>query len=166
MNDLETLMTLAETQLKLEKEFKDLETALEKKKHELKNVSMKRIPELMEALGLQDFTLTDGRKLTLKKIIITSIPKDTEYDAFKWLRNHRYASLIKNKFEVEFSAKNTKEATRFRGQLNRRKVSLNVKEKMTVHASTLKSFVKTALEEGINLPDSIYIDANYEAIIK
>ena len=100
-NDLSQLAKLAEEQLNAEKAVSAAEIAFKNSKERLRDINENQIPELMDSLGLEEFTTTEGLKITVKETLRASIPKVHSIEALQWLRDNGHEKLIKHVMEVE-----------------------------------------------------------------
>ena len=65
-DDLEKIAKLASMQLKKEKEVKEQEQYLKQLKEELMNIQENQLPDAMNAIGLEEFKLKTGERITGK----------------------------------------------------------------------------------------------------
>lgn len=88
----------------------DLDARIEEKQAELNALIKQRdsfattvLVDAFRQSGLEDLTLTDGTKLSLKSKYFGSIPKEgSRYlDAMTWLRDNNHEGIIKTKVEVD-----------------------------------------------------------------
>lgn len=120
---------------KLANEIPHLLAQIELKKKELKEAEEKHriviedlIPDLMAQLGITEIKTEDGSSLSVSKQFFAKIPKEKEKEAFSWLKDHGFSSLIKTK----------------------------VIESTGVHHQTLKAFVKEQMEMGNEVPQELF----------
>lgn len=144
------LQKLAKRQMEAAKVVEEQEEELKKAKKKHREIAETFIPEAMEQLGLEKYVTTDGLEITVVNIIRANISKDRKLEALEWLRSHGHGKLIKNVFSVLPSS--VEEVT----ELQTRLEGFDVKEDSTVHASTLKSFMKGMLERGENIPLELF----------
>jgi len=88
------------------KEMKDLDIEIEKLREALavkeKNfnyISEVELPEMMGDIGLSQFVLTDGTKLSVSPVLKVSVPKYKMNDANKWLVENQYDGMVKTSLE-------------------------------------------------------------------
>lgn len=139
-------------------EAKDLEAqliadniALAEKQDKLDKILRERIPDIMEELGLEDFKMVDGSKITVKDDVKCSISEERKPAAFEWLRENEYDGIIKTNVAVAFGKGEAADAERAREVLIEAGFT-DAEITDSVHHSTLKSFVKERLEAGTNIP--------------
>lgn len=152
--DLAQLIALATLKIDLEDVVAELEATLKGKKEELRQVTENDLPEAMEALGITEFRLADGRRVKIQEEVHASIPKSEEARAFAWLREQGYDSIIKRDVVVKFGKGEDELAEGLVNLLSEE--GFNPDAKTSIHHSTLKSFVKDCLREGIELPQELF----------
>lgn len=155
-NILAQISATALQQKRLEAELARMEEDVQKKKDELRNISERVLPELMDAAGQTEVTTKDGIKVKVEDRFQASIPVARAHEAFAWLKEHGHDSLIKNEFKVEFGRDQDKLSEEFKQYLEGEWEEVDFKNKKSVHASTLKAFVKEQVEEGVNIPFDLF----------
>lgn len=153
-NDLSSLAVLAEQQIALETRLADLEGQLKATKEEHRQISENKIPEVMQEIGVEEFTLFDGSKISVKTFTEGSIIKANEQQAFSWLRENEFDSLIKNEIRADFPREQDALAKEAEEYLQ--KLGLAVERREAVHPGTLKSFVKEQILEGRVFPPELF----------
>jgi hypothetical protein len=115
---LERVTALAIKLLDLKQHKADLEEDAKNVGEAITRLESEDLPSTMTELGLKDFTLTDGNRVTIKSIVAASLPsmgsilreKDSEKAAtmrmrlaqgFKYLREHGAGALIKQVLEAD-----------------------------------------------------------------
>lgn len=132
----------------------ELENQLKEEKNLYKKLSEVELPELMETLGLSEFSLTDGSKVTIKESIQASITKANEKLAFEWLIQNGFGDLIKNEIKTVFGKGQEELAEAAANKLQ--EIGVEVNRKKSVHPSTLKAFVKEELTNGRDVPSDLF----------
>lgn len=162
---LKQISDLANRQVMLEQKVKELDDLLKQTKELHKQVSQVDIPEALAELGLSEFKLKDGTKLTVQQFYSASIPKDRVDEALAWLRVNDHGDLIKNTVAVDFGrgedevAKDLKDSLALKG--------LSYTDKTGVHPQTLRAFVREQVESGQNLPlDLLGVFIGQKTVIK
>jgi vesicle coat complex subunit len=107
-----------------------------------------QIPALMEEMGQTKGTW-NGVEVKLVQKIDARITEANKEAAFAWLRNNGHDGIIKNDVTMSFSKGEDNLAGDVIGLL--RDKGFDPVQKTSVHASTLKSFIKDGLEKGISL---------------
>lgn len=148
MSSLDMLSELATLQLELERDVEEAEQILEGKKKALADVAANLLPSVMEELGLETFTLTNGTKIGINTTIRANIASDRWPAAIEWLNANGHAGLLRHTFVVAPS--NDDERNELRSLLEQSHVQWA--ENPTIHHKTLSAFVKARLEEGVDIP--------------
>ena len=148
---IERLVGLAAEAKDLEQQLLADQAALAEKQDKLEKILRERIPDIMEELGLEDFKMVDGSKITVKDDIKCSISEERKPAAFGWLRENDFDGIIKTAVAVSFGKGEAAEAERARDALIKAGFT-DAEVSDSVHHSTLKSFVKERLEAGDKIP--------------
>jgi len=134
----------------------DLEDQLKAKKRERQEYEQNLIPTLMLELDVDEIKTKSGLHVELKKVIRASFPKDPYKieRAFEWLKKNGHDGIIKREFKIQYGRGDEQWAEEFSKWLEERKVDqhASVEQNKTIHASTLKAFVKEQLAEGSDIP--------------
>ena len=147
----ESCNKLLETQKQIEsaeeelKKLKDVETTL----------SEQTIPNLMQKAGVELIKLEGGVSVEVKPFYSARIPASKSEEAFQWLRDHGHGDLIKNQVSLEFGMKQDNEAKSIIEELKSK--GLPVKQKTTVHPSSLRGFVREQIQDlGKDVPADLF----------
>ena len=142
---------LLETQKKIEateeelRKLKDVETTL----------SEQTIPNLMQQAGVELIKLEGGISVEVKPFYSARIPASKSEEAFQWLRDNGHGDLIKNQVSLEFGMKQDNEAKSIVEELKSK--GLPVKQKTTVHPSSLRGFVREQIQDlGKDVPAELF----------
>lgn len=149
LTDLAVRLAAAEAEVNI------FERQLKEAQRRVQDLAEGQIPELMDDLGLKDFTTTDGFHLVVKEHVHASITEENKARAFKWFDEHGCGGMVKRSVEVAFNRDQEAEAERLREELEGR--FPGTRQNMNVHPSTLRAWVKSRLEEGEEVPDSISV---------
>jgi len=147
---LSSVSELANKQVEVEAAIALFEKKLKDLREEHKQISQIEIPEACAEIGLSEFKLYDGTKVSVLPFYSGSIPKDKSEEAFKWLRDNGHGDLIKNTISCDFgrgedqAAESLKESLQEKGQ--------SYTDKTGVHPQTLKGFAREQIETGQSLP--------------
>jgi|TARA_R110000787_G_scaffold81501_2_gene176687 hypothetical protein len=163
--ELSIVSNLANKQLKLATELKQLEVDLKSKKEELRLTSEQELPDAMQAAGLTQIVLSTGEKISINEFYNAHISKANQETAYKWLIKNGHAGLIKNEVLLKFDRGEDEKVEQTVSALQARGLSPNLRQ--SVHPSTLKAFVKEQFTSGNDIPTEpfgIYIGT--KAIIK
>lgn len=155
--EVATLQLLA----RLANESKELEASIQTKSVDLAEdqskldaLLRKRIPEIMKELGMEEFKLTDGSKVSVKADVKCAITEANKPKAFEWLETTNNDGIIKTKVGVDFGKGEMEEAKKAVDALH--DIGLAATMDRAVHPATLKSFVKEMLENGVNIPIDVF----------
>ena len=129
------------------------ETALKPLKQEIQHMETRVIPDLMNELGVAEFTNTDGVKVEVKQFVSASIPKNRVEEAHQWLKDNGHGDLIKHLVSVDVGKKST-DADHAIKALS--ELGLAPTDKESVHSQTLKAFVRAQVESGEPLPLELF----------
>lgn len=150
---LDKIRHFGERQRRLTKEIADLENSLTQAKEALRRVMEQDLPEAMDEVNMTEFALDDGTKIKIKPFYAASIPAERKDEAFEWLKEHDFDSLIKADVSVSFGKGEFEIAQSFiqfiRG-FNEKAIDPEYKE--NIHWQTLRAFVKEQIEGGKPLP--------------
>src|SRR3990172_1846412 len=133
-----------------------------------REIETKYIPEIMNELGIAEFTTNDGTKIKKEPWLACSIPTQNAINdqkdpgkkveltsrriaAFQWLHDVGASAIISNEVVVDIPKGKKDQAEELKLALN--EIGLDWIEEETVHPQTLKSFLKQKLEMGKNVPE-------------
>lgn len=151
-----SLSEMAKLQITLEDEFDLISRELATIGLRLKQVSEVEIPDKMLELGVSEFKLEDGTKITVSPFYSASIKDEVKEDAFKYLRDNGFGDIIKHEVVSAFKMGEDKKAEELKLFLAKNKFIFDDKE--TVHAQTLKKFVKEQItaDETASFPRELF----------
>lgn len=139
------LAELANMQVEAAREVVAAEAHLERQKKRLLHIATELIPELMDSVGMESYTTTNGLAIKVENEVKAGISKDRAAAAFAWLRQHGHGKLIKNKYTIVPANDEV-------GQLVEETLShmpdSDISNESAVHWKTLSSFVAKELEAG------------------
>lgn len=147
---LERLTALAVESKELEKQIAEATVALEELKAKNDKILMGHIPSIMGTLGLEEFKLSDGSKVTVKEDVKCGLSEERKPDAFAWLRANEFDGIIKTGVSLSFGKGEQEAVAKAMAALQQAGFEPSVAE--NVHPQTLKSFVKEQLADGTNIP--------------
>lgn len=150
------LVEMANRKLALEAEIAYMEAEVKLKQEELRILSENDLPEAMEEEGVVEFTLEDGRKVMIATAYHASITEANEIAAFRWLRDNGFDSIIKRNIITEFGRGEDELAAKYVKWVAEHFPERSLKDKSTVHHSTLRAFVKERIEEGDEIPLEVF----------
>ena len=152
--ELKEISRLAQRQLSLEHTLGVAENRVKEVKEDLRKVAEVDLPEAMEAAEMEDFTLQDGSKVSIKLKYAAAISKANADAAFSWLRKNNFDGIIKRTVSMKFGKGEDDDAGEAIGLLEG--AGFTVEDKPDVHSSTLRAFVKEQLEQGVDLPMELF----------
>lgn len=153
---LKRLSALATQQVLLEKLMARLEEELKGYAAQLKTVSEELIPAVMTELNISEFKLADGTFVGVKKFYSASLAQTNprRLEAMQWLRENNFGDLVKNEVSVVFGrGEDEKALTTIEALKN---MGLTPAQEQSVHASTLKAFIKEQVEAGKAIPLDLF----------
>ena len=154
-NDLASLGSLIQKQLDLDIQIEELETTISEVKRERDILSSETIPLKMQELGINETTMKDGSKVTVREGFHCRIPKEKVDEAHAYLRANELGDIIKNTVATSFGTGEDNMAGDLAGYIQSTYgVTPEVKE--SVHPSTLKATLKKRHEEGLTDPDDLF----------
>lgn len=132
----------------------NLQNRLNEIEKEKRNILEELIPSVMLSQNISEIKLLDGRKLVYKEEYFASVTEAKKPAAWAWFRANGLADIIKNKFEVVYTAGQAEDAANFKKLLDVAEVAYTCKE--DVHSSTLKSTVNKLIADGNMPPQDIF----------
>lgn len=130
------------------------EADLKRAKAGVVEIAEVQLVELMEEMGLEDFTTSSGLKAKLKTSIFASIPVAKQVEALKWLDDNGHAGLIKTQVVAKFTRGEAERARSVAEDLVAQGIIAAAKE--GVHPQTLGAWVREQLEGGENIPLDLF----------
>ena len=162
---LSTVTSLAQDIATWENKVVDLEGSLKAAKAKLLQLTDYDLPDVMQEIGLTDFTLADGSKLEIKQTYGARIPVEHREEAFTWLRENGHDDIIKNVVSVPFGRGEDSSARDFMSMVAEQ--GYYPDQKKEVHSQTLKAFVKELLQKGEAIPIDLFgVFTGHRATIK
>jgi hypothetical protein len=143
-SDMDKLGQLINKQLQLEQDITEIEMTLSEHRAQLRRIAEEEIPNMFQQLGIQEFKLQDGSKVTVKPYYAASISAENEVAAFDWLREHNLDDVIKHNIVIAFGRGEDQKCTELKDELT--KLNVNYIEKANVHPQTLKALVREQIE--------------------
>jgi hypothetical protein len=151
---LDAVSRLANEAAALEQKLADAEKLMKETKAALHKITDEHLPEALEVMGLQKFTLTDGSEIAVKPIYAASIPRDRKDEAFQWLRDHEFGDLVKNNVTVTFGRGEDDTAKEFVDLCGTQGFVPSQLEK--VEPMTLKAWLRERVEAGDPVPLDLF----------
>lgn len=150
---IERLAKLADDAGQLEREITADTVSLAEKQARLAKIIEDQIPTILKELGMTEFKMIDGRKVELKSDVRTHIKEDNKAAAYAWLEKGNYDGIIKTVVTAEFGKGENESATNAVSALE--EAGFAATKNQSIHAATLKSFVKERLEAG-EMPQDMF----------
>jgi len=165
--DLELLTGLAERQKELEAQISAKQAEIKDLEAQVREISWKQIPELLDSLNMESFRLRDGSEISVEENLRMSIPKDPDRRAevIAWLLANDGAYLIKEEFGIKFDKGEGDAAQQFKEYCEKYPGRLNMAHFEGVETNSVKSFVKHKLEDGEEVPLAL-LGAHRQTIAK
>ena len=132
---------------RLDRELKDEKQALLK-------LTDEDLPSTMADLGLSKFSLDDGSTVAVIATYGASILVKDRPAAYDWLRDNGFDDIIKNVISCQFGRGEDDQASAFHAFASQQGYPTNQNE--SIHASTLKAFVKERIETGEDFPHTLF----------
>jgi len=146
--------TMANQIVAFDKDIAEDEKSLKNKKEQRRKLAEDMFPALMTEYGLTEITLKDGSKVSVKKFYSCTIPAAKTPEALEWLRDNGHEGLIKHRVTIDFTRDKDDQALVLKEELEDR--GLYPSDKEWVEPSTLRGFAREQIEDGKNLPDTLF----------
>lgn len=149
---LSRLSSLAQQLIDAEDQVASLENQIKAAKEEVGRLSELAIPELMSDVGVREFKLSNGLKVSVKPFFSGKITDENAGEAYDWLDQRGFSDIVKGELIVQFRRnEDVTEIMELAHQLN-----FDTKEKMGIHHQTLSAFIKEQITEGKDLPRELF----------
>lgn len=154
---LAQISALAEEARAAELAVADAEELLRLAEDRLREIVEKRLPEAMDSVGMTTFS---GRGLKVSignELQVKQPPVNQRAAAYRWLEEHEQGGLIKRSVEIAFGA-GEEERARAAALADRLGVDFPnaVHEGQEVNSSSLKAYLRRALEAGESPPLELF----------
>lgn len=166
MSELKQARKLAQEMIDVESLIEEKESELKELKERLRMIKETDLPVLMESADLAEITLTDGRKIVIEVNYHSSITEENRAAAYRWLRETGRGGIIKRTVTMQFPKGKDENASKYAEWLRKKYPDYDITDAETIHSQTLKAFVREMMEEGEELPPSISVYRRTEAKIK
>lgn len=151
---LDQMAALARALVDADGSVEQAELNLKEAKERARILREETIPSAMQELGLEELKLDTGQKLSVKQDVYASIPSAQKDAAFQWLEDNGFGGLIKVEVAADFRKGEAENAMALFRELQER--GLQVGFDQSVHAQTLKAFLREQLAAGTNVPLDIF----------
>ncbi len=136
-------------------EVEKAEAALAEAKANKLRTEREDLPELLREFGLSEVKLDNGAKVTVKDEVTAAIPEARRAEAFAWLEQRNYDGISKTVVSIPFERGEAAEARKASEELSE-SLGRPAELARTVHAQTLKSFVKERMAAGEAIPFDLF----------
>ena len=148
--DLGNISSLGRQLAELEEKIQLEEEHLKTLKAEHRKVSEDLLPNKLRELGVSEFKLADGTRMSIQQYYSARITPENREVCFHWLENNGLGDIIKNTVSANFGRGEDEAASELMTQLEGDGHSLV--QKKWVEPMTLKAVVKEQVEKGNDLP--------------
>ena len=163
---IDKISNIANEQVAKKVELTQLEGDVKRVKKEYIQISQVDLPEAMQSVGMQSFTLENGSSISVKDQMRASLPKKNKAEVANWLKEHGAGSLIKDTIVVEFPKGDASRAEELIDLLVEKGFS-NWYEDISINTGSLKALAKEKLAQGDDVPlELMGIFLYQESIIK
>jgi hypothetical protein len=144
--DLRQLANLAEELERVQAQREEKEAELKQVQEQERQLAEHDIPEKLQEIGMEEFTLADGTKVGVKEDVKLSIPKNPEKRSavFQYLRDFGLGSLIKEEVKTTENPEQAQKALEAAG------IHFDVDE--NAHTGAVKFALKELESEGQDVP--------------
>jgi len=133
----------------------EAEEALRVKKEALRDVVERRLPEALDAIGM-DRLSARGLTVTVEDALQVSQPPVAQRPAaYRWLEEHGEGGMVKREVRVTFAAGEQDDAEKLESELDA-DFPGRVRKAEEVNTSTLKAYLRRALEAGERVPLELF----------
>jgi len=151
---LDTVAGLARKIKQQQDKVERLDRELKDEKQALLKLTDEDLPSTMADLGLSKFSLDDGSTVEVKPTYGASILVKDRPAAYDWLRDNGFDDIIKNVISCQFGRGEDDQASAFHAFASQQGYPADQNE--SIHASTLKAFVKERIETGEDFPHTLF----------
>jgi len=151
---LDTVAGLARKIKQQQEKVERLDRELKDEKQNLLKLTDEDLPSTMADLGLSKFSLDDGSTVEVKPTYGASILVKDRPAAYDWLRDNGFDDIIKNIVSCQFGRGEDDQASAFHAFASQQGYPTSQNE--SIHASTLKAFVKERIETGEDFPHTLF----------
>ena len=137
-----------------QQEVEELDKEIKARKKDLLKLTDEELPSAMLELGLSSFSLDDGSTVNVTPTYGASILVANRPLAYEWLRENGYDDIIKNVVSCEFGRGEDDKASAFKAFASKEGFPAGQTE--SVHAGTLKAFVRERVEAGDDFPMELF----------
>lgn len=151
---LDQMAALVRALVDADERVEQADSALKAATERARTLREETIPSAMQELGLEELKLETGEKLSIKQDVYASIPAAKKDQAFLWLEENGFGGLIKVEVAADFRKGEADAALVLFHELQER--GLQAALNQSVHAQTLKAFLREQLAAGTNVPLDLF----------
>ena len=150
IKDLADIGSLGSQLTDLEQKIEIEEQKLKHLKADYKKLSEETIPDKLREVGISEFKLLDGTKLSIQPYYSARITPENKEVCFNWLESNGLGDVIKNTVSANFGRGEDEVAQELMAQLEKDGHTLT--QKKWVEPMTWKALVREQVEQGNDLP--------------
>jgi len=158
-DELSTLSSLANDLYLAELELAQAEEVVRAAQRKVRDIGEHQIPELMDELGMAEFTTKSGIKISVKEDLRVGVPAARREEAWAWVIDKGYGDLVKHNVIIGFGRDEEDACLELMEDLDTR--GLRTKDERKVEPATLKKFIKQRLAEGEDVPLDLFGATQY-----
>ena len=159
MDSLSRLGALAQDLYLAELEVAQAQENLKEAQRKERDISEHQIPELMDEVGVSEFTTKSGIKLAVSDNLRVSPPAARRQEAYDWLIARGFGDLVKHNVIIGFGRDEADQAESLSEHLMME--GYTTKDERKVESQTLKKQIRTLLEEGEDVPLDLFGTTQY-----
>lgn len=148
------IAVLAKRQITLAAQCEKMEEALKAVRAELETVSTKDLPDALAEVGMSEFKMESGEKITVKPFYSAKINDANREQCFTWLEDNGHGDLIKHSISVILGKGEQEVAEQVTQALSL--LNITPKVDLSVHSSTLTAFIREQVEGGQEFPLDLF----------
>lgn len=143
---LAELSALAAALIAADRAVDNAELALSEAKAKAQRLREEAVPMAMMELEITEFKMVTGEKITVKQDVFAQLSNENKPLAYAWLERHNFGGLIKTDLNVEFGRGELDSAKTLAAELLKKGLVPTLTQ--SVHAQTLKAFLREQMEAG------------------
>lgn len=152
---LERITAMAEVMREYGRRVDKAKDELAQAQADYNRIELDDLPDLMRELKLKRIELEDGFEVAVEEDVKCGITEARRDDAHDWLRANSFGGLIKTQVTQDFERGENELAQKVANEISDL-TGRPALVKESVHAGTLKSFVKEQRAKGANLPLDLF----------
>jgi hypothetical protein len=149
---LSRLSKLCRDQLIVMSDIEELEKQLTVKKEALKQISEYDIPDLFDELGIDEFRLKSGVRVTIAPYYSGKVDSP---EAYEWLDDNGHGDIIKGQLSIPYP-RGFDQSKLVRITQIAKDIGLVPDNEESVHHSTMKAWVKDMVKKGEEFPRELF----------